>query len=232
MGMLAKKALSYHSILVVVAHPDDEILGVGGTIAQHSANGDEVRVLFLTNGVGARDASDSDVERRATAARRAAEIVGARSLRFLDFPDNRLDDVPLLDVVKAVERSIAETQPETIYTHHLGDLNIDHAICHRAVLTACRPIPGFPINRILACEIPSSTEWAFPSRDAFIPTRFVDIAEVLEIKRRALEAYAEEMRPFPHPRSYEAVEALARWRGATVGVVAAEAFEVVREVVR
>jgi len=218
-------------ILVVVAHPDDEVLGAGGTLARHAAAGDQVYIAFLADGVGARGNDKAAAEHRATAARRAATILGAGKPHFLGFGDNRLDSVDLLDIIQAVERVVADSKPAIVYTHHAGDLNIDHGICHRAVLTACRPMPGSPVRAIYAMEVPSSTEWAAPSAgDAFLPSRFVDISAVQDIKRRALEAYAEEMRPFPHPRSFEAVEALAKWRGASAGLSAAEAFMVLRDI--
>ena len=142
-----------------------------------------------------------------------------------------MTELDLLDIVQPIERVVRELAPKTIYTHHGGDLNIDHVLCHRAVLTACRPQPGLSVLRIYAMEVPSSTEWAPPqSVTPFVPTRFVDISDTQEKKRRALEAYKEEMRAFPHPRSFEAVNALAAWRGASAGLNAAEAFMVVREV--
>jgi len=219
------------SVLMVVAHPDDEVLGAGGTMARHARAGEPVDILFLADGVRARgEASDVAAgERRMAAARNAAHVLGARPPRFLNLPDNRLDGMELLDIVQAIEAVIAEIGPDTIYTHHHGDLNIDHVLCQRAVLTACRPQPGSTVRRIFAMEIASSTEWNAPD-GGFAPTRFVDIVETLEIKQQALRAYAEEMRPFPHARSYEALEALARWRGATVGRAAAEAFVVLREI--
>jgi LmbE family N-acetylglucosaminyl deacetylase len=218
-------------ILAIVAHPDDEVLGAGGTLARHAANGDEVHIAFLTDGVGARGDNAAAAKRRANAARKAASLLGAKEPRFLGFPDNRLDRVDLLDIAQALERVIAEVRPTTIYTNHAGDLNIDHVLCHRAVLTACRPLPGATVRRIYAMEVPSSTEWSSPrATDAFLPTRFVDISDVQETKRKALAAYGEEMREFPHPRSFEAIEALAKWRGATAGLAAAEAFMVLREI--
>jgi LmbE family N-acetylglucosaminyl deacetylase len=219
------------SILAVVAHPDDEVLGAGGTLARLALTGSEVHILFLADGVGARGDDKAAAERRAGAARLAASLVGAQEPQFLGFPDNRLDQLDLLDITQAIERVIAAVGPTTVYTHHAGDLNIDHVICHRAVLTACRPLSGQKVRRIYAMEVPSSTEWASPgAANAFMPTRFVDISAVHEIKRQALEAYSEEMRPSPHPRSFEAIDALAKWRGATAGFVAAEAFMVLREI--
>jgi N-acetylglucosamine malate deacetylase 1 len=217
------------TVLAVVAHPDDEVLGAGGTLARHAAKGDAVHIVFLADGVGARGEDKAAVERRVKAARLAASALGAREPEFLGLPDNRLDRLELLDIVQPIENAIRKIAPHTIYTHHAGDLNIDHVLCHRAVLTACRPLPGATVLRIYAMEVASSTEW---SGDAFTPTHFVDIADTLQAKRHALEAYAEEMRPFPHARSYEAVDALAIWRGASAGLRAAEAFVVVREITR
>jgi LmbE family N-acetylglucosaminyl deacetylase len=219
------------SVLIAVAHPDDEVLGAGGTIARLARAGEAVHIVFLADGVGARGEDLAGAARRAEAARRAAQILGAAPPRFLTLPDNRLDSLSLLDVIKPLEAVLAEIRPDAVYTHHAGDLNIDHEICHRAVLTACRPMPGSFVRRIYAMEVASSTEWnTASSANAFLPTRFVDIAATLKAKRDALVAYAEEMRPFPHARSLEALEALARWRGASAGLEAAEAFAVVREV--
>jgi len=218
-------------VLAVVAHPDDEVLGAGGTLARHAVNGSEVHIIFLADGVGARGQGKAAAARRAEAARNAALCIGAKDPRFLGFPDNRLDRLELLDMVQAIECAIQSIQPNTVYTHHIGDLNIDHSICHRAVLTACRPLSGSSVRRIYAMEVPSSTEWASSvAGNVFIPSRFVDISTTQKAKRSALEAYSEEMRPFPHPRSFEAVDALAKWRGAAAGLAAAEAFMVLREI--
>jgi LmbE family N-acetylglucosaminyl deacetylase len=223
--------LMTETVLAIVAHPDDEILGAGGTLARHAAQGDEVHLLFLTDGTGARGADQCAVARRAQAARDAASALGASEPTFFQFPDNRLDQVDLLDIIQAIEPAIAKLAPVTIYTHHAGDLNVDHVRCHRAVLTACRPMSGSSVRRIYGMEIPSSTEWNTPdAANAFLPSRFVDISATADAKRRALRAYNEEMRPFPHPRSFEAIEALAAWRGASAGLKAAEGFVVIREI--
>src|SRR5215469_11970846 len=140
-------------VLAMVAHPDDEVLGAGGTLARHAAAGD---------GVSARGDNSAAAKRRAKAAHKAASQLGAREPRFLGFRDNRLDSTDLLDVTQAIENIIAAVKPTVVYTHHAGDLNIDHVICHRAVLTACRPLPGCAIRRIYAMEVPSSTEWSAP----------------------------------------------------------------------
>lgn len=144
-----------------------------------------------------------------------------------------MDGVDLLDVVKHVEELIASIDPRIIYTHHIGDVNIDHMMTQRAVLTACRPLPGSNVETILAFETVSSTEWMPPaSGSAFAPNWFVDITDMLDKKLEALGAYESEMRDWPHPRSLKAVEHLARWRGASAGVEAAEAFVLLRQVVK
>ncbi len=226
------------SVLVVAAHPDDEVLGCGGTVARHAARGDDVHVLILGEGASARDdrrnaeARSAEIAALEASARAAAEVLGSRPPRFAGLPDNRMDSVALLDIAKRIESVIAEIEPGIVYTHHGGDLNIDHSIVHRAVLTACRPVPGASVVAIYAFETVSGTEWAGPAAAGFMPSRFVDISENLDAKMRALDAYGSEMRPFPHARSRENVAALARLRGASVGVEAAEAFMVIREIVR
>jgi len=216
-------------MLVIAAHSDDEVLGCGGTIAEQASRGTEIFVIFLTNGVGARNVEPDDprVVRRAEAARKAGDILGIKEIIQLDYPDNRLDSLPLLDIVQSIETVIAEFEPSVILTHFANDLNVDHRICHQAVLTACRPQPGHPVRTILGFEVASSTEWTF-SAPAFVPNFFVDITAHLDKKLQALDTYREEMRPAPHPRSVNSIEALVRWRGATVGCDAAEAFSVIR----
>ena len=199
---------------------------------RHSQAGDTVRVLFLADGETARGAQASGkIAVRREQAAKACEILGAERPRFLNFPDNRMDTVPLLDVAKAVEDEIADLQPTIVYTHHGGDLNVDHRMIHQAVLTACRPQPGASVRSIYTFEVASSTGWGGLAQPSFMPTRFVNIDRQLDAKRRALKCYADEMRAFPHARSFEAVEALARWRGASVGLPAAEAFETIRDIV-
>lgn len=222
------------TVLVVAAHPDDEVLGCGGVIARHADAGDRVVPFILAEGATARGGASSgdETERLQDAARKAARILGAEVPRFGGFPDNRLDSLPLLDVIKRIEAVVKELGPSVVYTHHGGDLNIDHRIAHQAVVTACRPLPSATVGVIYAFETVSSTEWASDSMaGAFRPTRFADISEQLDRKMEALGCYAVEMRSFPHARSKEAIAALARVRGASVGVTAAEAFVVVREVV-
>jgi LmbE family N-acetylglucosaminyl deacetylase len=220
-------------IAVIAAHADDEVLGCGGTIRRHVMAGDEVWHIILADGETSREtgASVDAVAQREAAARAAADCLGVPHLAMHRFPDNRLDSSPLLDIVTVVERHIAEIRPGIVYTHHGGDLNIDHRCVHQAVLTACRPQPGHPVRRLLFFETPSSTEWQAPSSGApFLPNWFVDIGATIASKMAALRAYDREMRIWPHPRSYQGVEHLARWRGAVVGCDAAEAFMLGREI--
>lgn len=225
-------------ILVVVAHPDDEVLGCGATIARHARIGDEVHVVILAEGVTSRDERHDPEGRRSElselskAAHCAGRILGVKSLTLHNFPDNRMDSIDRLDVIKLVGQFIDKYRPEIVYTHHAGDVNIDHRIIHEAVVTACRPMPSHPVKTLLFFEIPSSTEWQTPGSAAwFMPNWFVDIFYTFDTKLKALEAYCLEMRPWPHPRSYEAVKHLAHWRGATIGVEAAEAFMIGRNLI-
>ncbi|SFC96230.1 N-acetylglucosaminyl deacetylase, LmbE family [Thiohalospira halophila DSM 15071] len=220
-------------VLVFSAHPDDEALGCGGSIARWAEEGVAIHLAFIADGIGARNehsaAEKTALQNRRAAAESAAGILGATSVHFDDLPDNQLDSVPLLEITQRVEALIVAHQPDTVVTHHAGDLNIDHRRVHQAVMTACRPQRGHPVRTILCFEVASSTEWQPPgSGAAFEPDWFVDISATLPRKLAALDAYAAEMRDWPHPRSREGVEHLARWRGATVGCDAAEAFMLAR----
>lgn len=226
-------------VLIVAAHPDDEVLGCGGVVARHAANGQPVDILILAEGATARGEQrgaggmSAEVKALREAAHFAAETLGARPPQFVGLPDNRMDTLPLLDIVKYVEEAVERAKPSLIYTHHGGDLNIDHRITHQAVVTACRSLPGSCVDAIYAFETLSSTEWSTTGMGpGFRPTRFVAIGDMLERKLKALECYRSEMREFPHARSIKAVEAQAVLRGAEAGVTAAEAFEVIREIVR
>ncbi len=221
-------------IACVVAHPDDEVLAFGGALTRHAEAGHAVSVLFLATGLAARGDGAPDaaaLEDLRARARAAGAVLGVDRLEFEDFPDNRMDSVALLDVIKRVEAFLADTGAATVYTHHAGDLNIDHAVVARATLTACRPLPGATARRVYAGEVPSSSEWAAPG-DRFQPTSYLDIADCLDRKCRALECYAGELRPWPHPRSVEGLTHLARLRGGEAGLEAAEAYRLLREIRR
>ena len=225
-----------NQVLVVAAHPDDEVLGCGGTIARHVNSGDQVQVLIFAEGATSRQQERDRAQVRdklsalAKAAQTAGSILGAAGVELLDLPDNRLDSLDRLDLIQRIEECVERHQPKCVYVHHAGDVNVDHRRLHEAVVTACRPTPGHVVKRLLSFEVASSTEWQPPgSAQAFQPNWFVDISDQWERKREALLAYSSEMRYWPHARSLEAVEHLARWRGAQVGVEAAEAFCLLRQ---
>ena len=224
------------SVVCIVAHPDDEVLGVGGTLARHAADGDEVHICILSDGVTSRydetDAADAEIKQRRQRAQRAADTLGA-TVSLHGFPDNSFDTVPLLDIVQTIEAEIAEHEPDTVYTHHYGDLNVDHELSCRATITATRPLAKSDVKRVLAFETLSASEWSVPSPDnAFQPTSFVDVSDYLDIKADALSVYQRELRDPPHPRTVDTVVKNAEVWGSKAGVSAAEPFDVLREVRR
>jgi LmbE family N-acetylglucosaminyl deacetylase len=217
--------------LVVAAHPDDEVLGCGATIARLSHEGWNVHILIVAEGATSR-AQKRDIEVQSTelyalakCAEEANQVLGAASTSLLSLPDNRMDSMDLLDIVKILEGYILKYKPSLIFTHHAGDVNIDHKILHDAVIVACRPQPNNVVKELLFFEVPSSTEWRPASSGIhFAPNYFYNVSEYISKKLAALSVYESEMRSFPHPRSVDAVNHLARWRGASVGCDAAEAF--------
>jgi len=222
-------------VLIIAAHPDDEVLGCGGTIARHVDCGDTVNVLIVSEGVTSREiirdraASSDQLSSLKVSAKKASEVLGSVDVELLDLPDNRLDSLDRLDLIKLIESYITRFIPNTVYVHHAGDVNIDHRRLHEAVITACRPTPGHCVTRLLSFEVASSTEWQVPgSQPCFQPNWFVDISQQLERKCSALQHYSSELRCWPHPRSIKAVKHQARYRGAQVGVDAAEAFILLR----
>lgn len=220
-----------NTVLVIAAHPDDEVLGCGGAIARHTALGDQVHVLFMADGETSRTSLVKDLEeKRRHAAQGAMDVLGVGERIFLDWPDNRLDTIPMLDLVQSIEPVIMSLRPDIIYTHFEGDLNVDHQKTARAVFTACRPQPEFSVTKIICFEVLSSTEWN-PAQ-SFMPNYWVDVSEYLPIKEKALAFYDQEMRPYPHTRSYQNVRQLAGVRGATIGVEYAEAFMIARMIER
>jgi LmbE family N-acetylglucosaminyl deacetylase len=221
-------------VLTVAAHPDDETLGVGGTMAKLASMGHEVWVCILTEGVTARH---RHTELQKECAIRAADVLGVANIVFCELPDQRLDSLPLLEVITPIEKCIGELHPEVVFTHFSQDANQDHRTVFEATLVAARPVEGVSVRRLLCYETASSTEWAppFPG-SVFSPNVFVEITGTLPRKLEALRSYegthTGEMRPYPHPRSYEAVEAYAKRHGAAAGVHAAEPFMLVRQVHR
>ncbi len=224
------------TVLVIAAHPDDEVLGCGGTIARLAQEGQEIYIAILGEGITSRyshreQADQEMVETLHRRSRQVASLLGAEELFMYNLPDNRFDTVPLLDVVKIIEALLEKFKPDTVYTQHGGDLNIDHNIVYRATLTATRPTAGQSVKTLYAYEVASSTEWAFQKfSPVFQPNVFVDIKSTLETKLEAMELYESEARSFPHPRSPEALRAIAQRWGSVAGLMAAEAFELIRVV--
>jgi len=224
------------NVLVIAAHPDDEVLGCGGTIAR-LASKTAIYIAILGEGHTSREYQGNakpdteKVTQLREMSEKAAAFLGAKDLFMYDLPDNRFDTLPLLDVVKIIESLIEKIKPSVVYTHHGGDLNIDHTVTFKATLTAARPLKDTEIKSIYTYEVPSATEWAFGGTcNQFEPNVFMDITKTLETKIIAMNFYQPEMRISPHPRSAESLRALATWRGSTAGLHAAEAFELIRQI--
>ena len=225
--------MTSNKVLVVVAHPDDEVLGCGATIAKHAAARDEVHIMIMADGVSSRKRSGKAetklVSTRRLQAKQAADILGANKVIFFDFPDNEMDAVPLLEVVVEIETHVKSFKPNIVYTHHRGDLNIDHRQVYQAVVTACRPVHGSSVRKMFSFEVPSSTEWCPASADnVFMPDYYSSVSEFMEIKLRALSEYVGEVFDQRHPRSLEYCRQQAYLRGTSVGLIAAEAFSTIR----
>ena len=223
------------SVLVIAAHPDDVVLGCGGTIAGLAREGTSVQAVVLGKGSTSR-CVDPDMVNPAVIqdlrewSQASAQILGIKGITHYDYPDNRFDSVNVLEIVRTIEEAVRRLKPSIIFTHHGGDLNIDHALVFRATLIALRPMAGKGVHALYAYEVPSSTEWAFQQfSPAFKPNTFYDIVRTLDQKIAAMETFTTERREFPHPRSPKALKSIAfRW-GSTVGLQAAEAFELVWE---
>jgi len=224
------------NVLVVAAHPDDELLGCGGTVARLARKGHSVYLSILGEGITSRHKERSGADPAAiqslhACSRKVAELLGAKDLSLHGLPDNRFDSIPLLEVIKVVEELVERWRPVAVYTHHGGDLNVDHRVVSQAVLTATRPTAGHPVRDLYMFEIASSTEWAFQQLSpVFKPNVFIEISQTLHLKLKGMEQYESEVRSFPHPRSKEALTAIAQRWGSVAGLKAAEAFELVRSI--
>ena len=219
------------SILVIAAHPDDEVLGVGGTIAKYAQLGANIYVSLMSEGATMRYKREMIAQLKQFALKASVKL-GVKKAYFEGLPDERLDQIPFVEVIKPIEKRVAEIKPEIVFTHHRGDSNTDHQIVFKATIAATRTLQKNSIRKVLCYEVPSSTEQAPPFPEyAFLPNVFVDISETLNIKLRAMRAYRSEVKHFPHPRSIDALTFHAKYRGIKVGLRAAEAFELVREVI-
>ena len=225
--------------MIVVAHPDDELLGLGASMHKliHEQQC-KIHVVILGEGITSRaDTRNTNLWERELITHReniknAQAAIGYQSLNIYDFPDNRFDTVALLDIIKVIEKEKANLKPNVIFTHHGGDLNIDHQRTFEAVITASRPLNTEIVKSIITFETPSGTEWRASSDPRhFIPNMFVNISEEnLQAKINAMECYEFERRQFPHPRSPEALRIFSQRWGITVGCELAEAFCVVRHI--
>jgi len=215
-------------ILVIAAHPDDEVLGMGGTIALHTARADEVRIVCVTDGSSTQYPGDAEKRsQKEGEARAAAAELGVTDYVHLELPDMRLDTVPHVDVNRVVEDQIGDFAPETVYTVH-PDVNRDHRALFDSVAVATRAVPGQTVKRVLTYAPTSSTEWTPAGVNWFVPNWFVDITSTLDRKLASFAHYATEARPYPHPRSEPAIRAAASFYGASCGCEAAEPFVLVR----
>jgi LmbE family N-acetylglucosaminyl deacetylase len=218
-------------ILIVAAHPDDEILGCGGTVARMVKEGCKAYTLILGGGVASREGvkdKAAQIARLKKQAMAANKIIGVSESYFFDFPDNKFDTAPLLDIVKAVEKIKNRVQPDIVFTHYMRDLNIDHRVAFQAAITATRPCPGEKVREIYSFAVPSSTEWNYPM--SFFPEAFFDVGDTMNLKLKAMAEYKGELEDFPHPRSLEGVRLNAQYWGSQVGLSHAEVFKVIRQV--
>lgn len=231
------------NILVVCAHPDDETIGMGGTLKKLSKDND-ITVLFVAEGITGRRQSgyennpsykipenemqkmQNEIEVRKNHAKNALSVLGVKKVRFLDLPNVELDQIPLLKIIKEIEKEIDDNNIHLVFTHHFNDLNIDHKVVYEATVTAARPIPRSSVCALLSYEIPAATDWKYPYQ--FKPNLFVDISEELNFKLDALAEYEYEIRNSPHPRSKDMMKANAMRWGSLSGYDAAEPFEIIR----
>lgn len=216
------------NILVVAAHPDDEVIGAGGTIAAHAARGDQVFIAILTEGASVQFPGEDDkISLKKRQALDAARMLGAKKVFSGDFPDQRLDATPVLEVNRFVERVAREVEPHVIYTHHFADLNSDHRVAYEAAAVAARPFSLPSFERLLCYSVDTLTHAGQGAQQFNV---YSDITETLEVKLKAMQIYETEVRAYPHPRSVEAMRYMALRNGAMVGLRAAEVFQSVLEV--
>ncbi len=223
-------------VLVIAAHPDDEVYGMGGTIAKLSEQGHQVYVLIITDGCTSQYRNSENINdiiyKKQRETRIANEILGVKEVFFCDLPDMHLNEVPHVTVNEKIEAIIKSIKPEEVYTHFYGDVNLDHQIVYKSTLVATRPIPNQSVKRLYAYSVPSSTEWTPHSPGtSFLPNVFSDIKNYINIKEMAIKAYETEVRNYPHPRSCESVKALDLAVGLQCGLESCESFVLLRSLV-
>lgn len=220
------------TILIVAAHPDDEVLGCFGTVSKLIEKGYEAYTLILSGGKTSRgEVEHKELEILKDEMYKANASIGIKKVFQADFPDNSFDSVPLLSIVKEIEKIKNEIKPEIIFTHHIGDMNIDHQITHKAVLTATRPMENEPVKTIYAMEIPSSTEWnSYSKETVFIPNVFFETEDTINKKIAAMAEYKSELREYPHPRSLKHIKEQAKVNGTKTGLNYCESFMLIRSI--
>ncbi len=219
--------MNFRNVLVVAAHPDDEVLGVGGTIPLIKRQGGRVTVVIVTDGSSTQYENDHDVlVRKQQQALEANRLLGTDEVIQWDFPDMRLDTVEHHQLNQAFEHLISSRRFDTVFVQNGEDINLDHQITYRSVLVATRPLPDQPVTSLLGYHVSSSTEWGGRTQNTiFCPNYFVDVSETIDIKLAAMAVYKDELRPPPHPRSLEALRHRAAVSGHEVGFCYAEAFK-------
>lgn len=223
------------NIMVVAAHPDDEILGCGGTLIKLQKKGYKIKCIFLTDGESSRNIKHNKILEKKIILREKQALKVSKYLKFIKpsffrLPDNRIDEIPLIKVIKIIENEIKVFKPSIIFTHSLCDLNVDHSTTCKAVLTASRPFSKTFVKKIYSFEIPSNTELYFRgNKKYFVPNLFSDISTVIKIKLKLIKFYKDELKESPHPRSIEGIKILAKYRASQCGLQFAEAFETQRD---
>lgn len=216
-----------NKVLVIAAHPDDELLGCGGTVALHTKNGDEVYSLIVCEGESVRYANQDINQKNSTT--EAASVLGVKDVRMMDYPDQKLDTFNLTEIIQSIEVVVREIKPNIVYTQFGGDVNRDHELLFKAAMVATRPTEEY-IEAVFAFDTASSTEWGYPRN--FTPDTWVDIKETLDIKLKAMACYKSELCGYPHPRSLEGLKYKAHAWGNQCCLDAAEVFMTIRQVCR
>ena len=225
-------------VLIFAAHPDDEVLGCGGTISHHRKKGDKVGVCYLSEGVSSRfeyikkNEWNKEVQLRKDMAAKASSILDFQIIKFLDLPNLRMEDQSKLELVKEILKIIKTFNPDIVYVNFPGDLNTDHQVTFKTVFTALRPHPNNNVKILRCYEVLSSTDWsANIDEPKFNPDTYIDITQFVDKKMESVDAYIDEMRPFPHPRSTEVITSLMKYRGSQVGFKFAEAFVTIKNLI-